>query len=232
MPHVWDPEAFVYRDANSGDIVNEAQIESALQMSLRDSFEHAAVITAAIDNGDLHPSDAEMQIRDEIEAAYIRQFVLGKGGRDNMSASDWIIIGALLVPQFFYLRRFAKALRADAPEQRVITSGEIQRRLNMYMNSSRQAFSRGDTRNKCDHALPAHPGDGSTDCMSACCCRWERIDKVKDDRGNMIGCNCYWQLGPCQHCVHCPTRALQWSPLFIPISGELNVDFADRALFK
>ena len=232
MPYVWDPQEFVYRDEHSGDIVNHSEIQSALQMSLDHSFEHVAIIADALGEGDVDPNDAQVQIREEIEAAYIRQFMLGKGGKDNMDIADWLIVGGLLATQFQYLRRFMNQLTPGVAHPREISPGEIGRRLNMYVNSSRQAYSHGSTRNKCHTALPAHPGDGTTDCLSNCCCDWSEIKHVFDNNGNFLGCNAYWTLGPCKHCQHCPNRAAQWSPLWIPLNGQIDVNFSDSSLFR
>lgn len=56
--------------------------------------------------------------------------------------------------------------------------------------------------------LPAHPGDGSTQCVTNCRCAW-RIEWLDRDAGDA---DCYWELSPVEHCQTCLVRARDWNP--------------------
>jgi len=87
---------------------------------------------------------------------------------------------------------------------------QIAARSRMYMRSSREAFERAKARAVGVPPLPAYPGDGSTRCLTNCACQWEIIPEVQDD--GAIVYNCYWRLGPTEHCPDCIERSRQWNP--------------------
>ena len=226
MPNlVWDPSQFVYRESDSGDLVRAADVEGALELSMQESFNHAASISAALSAGELEVWEAEDRMREEIEAAYIRQFLIGKGGRNNVSLLDWVVVVGLIGAQYRYFERFMSAVAAGS-----ISDGELARRMNMYVAGSRHSYEQGNARSYGALELPAYPGDGSTDCMTNCCCAWD-IKTKYDSLGAVSGWECTWNLGPCQHCQHCPRRAAQWSPLFVPVGGLVNFQ-RDPRLFR
>ncbi len=85
-------------------------------------------------------------------------------------------------------------------------------RAQMYADSITNPYWSGKTRG---WALPAMPGDGTTQCLTHCKCAWE-IETLAGD-GNA---DAYWRLGAAEHCQTCTQRAHEWSPLQIR-GGEL-----------
>ena len=223
MAFVWDRETFRYVDVDTGEPLDPDEVLNALDDSLDYSLAAARQIAVEIDSGDLHPTDAERQFHNELDAAYIRQWMLGKGGKDNMTLSDWFIIGTLLAVQYRFLKRFMNAL--NNPLQ-VMPVGEINRRLDMYIDSSRQAFERGKALAFGIPQLPAYPGDGSTLCLTRCKCHWE-IHPVSSPDPRLSGWNCYWRLGIAEHCETCLRREAAWAPLFVSVDGTMDLITAD-----
>jgi len=91
--------------------------------------------------GRLSVQSWQQQMRQEIKREYIRQYLAGKGGIDQMTARDWGSIGGAIADQYRYLDRFAQEI-ADGK----LTEGQIRMRSGMYVNSAREAFERAKKR--------------------------------------------------------------------------------------
>jgi hypothetical protein len=81
------------------------------------------------------------QMRGEIKREILRQYLIGRGGLDNMSPLDYGSCGGMCGDQFRYLDNFAKEIAAGN-----LTKGQIRRRSEMYINSAREAFERAKER--------------------------------------------------------------------------------------
>lgn len=139
--------------------------------------------------------DFQVLFREELKREYIRQYLLGIGGVEQMTPKDWGSIGGMLREQYRYLPGFAEEIAAGSlkPEQ-------IAARSRMYVNSAREGYGRahgrnaealgmaeekwelGSTEQHCETcvsfaemgwqpigSLP-FPGDGSTQCLTNCQC--------------------------------------------------------------
>jgi len=94
---------------------------------------------------------------------------------------------------------------------------QVAARSKMYLNSAREAYERGKMRAHGVPQLPAYPGDGSTVCLTNCRCAW-RIEEQRDEEGNLLGWNCYWEIiGPDDaNCPDCLDRMGRWNPYVVP----------------
>lgn len=90
-----------------------------------------------------------------------------------------------------YLTGFASDMRAGN-----LTDDQIRRRAELYAGPIRLTYSKTRYPN-----LPAHPADGSSECLAWCKCTWLERD------GQM-----HWTLGDAEHCPTCQTRASEWNP--------------------
>lgn len=98
---------------------------------------------------------------------------------------------ALVAAQRPYLAGFLRDIRAGG-----LSDAEIRARAALYAGPVRATYSK--TRWV---GLPAHPGDGSTECLAWCKCSWvERSGEM------------YWELGAAEHCPTCERRATDWAP--------------------
>lgn len=145
--------------------------------------------------GALDPDAFRAQMREEIKDAYIDQYILGIGGRDQMTAADWGSVGGMIADQYRYLDGFIDEIRAGT-----LTEEQIRARAGMYINSSREAFERATQRNaqelkltemawtlgEAEHCpdcldlaamgwvpmgtITQYPGGGQTQCLTNCQC--------------------------------------------------------------
>jgi len=88
------------------------------------------------------PMDVWQQtMRQEIKTRYIQQYMAGRGGMGPMTQADWGSIGGQVADQYRYLDGFAREIAEGK-----LSEAQIAQRSEMYMNSSREAFERGQKR--------------------------------------------------------------------------------------
>jgi len=146
----------------------------------------------------ISPADWRLLFREELKGEYIRQAILGKGGRAQMTQSDWGVIGNQLKFQYGKLDNFTKEIASGN-----LSEAQIRARANMYINSAGQAFEAMQERvataagydeeswhinaalENCPDCIDYRdmgwqplgtfptPKDGSTICLSSCGCTKE-----------------------------------------------------------
>lgn len=136
MPYRWNATAHRYQSDN-GRFVKRDQVLQWVQQSLTSASSVTDVLGSMVANGQLSSADWKKVMRDEIKGEYIRQYLLGNGGRNTMTKSDWGRVGGMLAEQYKYLDGFAKEIGAGG-----MAEGYIQSRSAMYINSAREAYER------------------------------------------------------------------------------------------
>jgi len=230
MPWAWNESSHRYHDTDTGRFMARTEVLGYVEASL----EAAKIAPAAVLEGGVHsagtdmlsnlvandllsPRDWHEQMREQVKREVLRQYMLGKGGRAQMTAEDWGSCGGIIADQYRYLKDFARLV-----EEGALSEGQIKARAAMYVNSAREGFERGQARAFGLPDLPAYPGDGQTICLTNCACSWQ-IEEVFDEDGNLIGWNCYWTLGivKTEHCPDCLENSQKWNPLFVGADGEI-----------
>lgn len=208
----WDESARRYRYEN-GQFVSAARVRELTTESLDDSIDRVAALAAEYDNGALNLNDFHAIAREEIKRNHIRQYIAGRGGRDQMTPSDWGRVGRQLRDQYDYLDGFI----ADI-DSKNLTVGQIQTRLQMYINAGNNAYWSGYliSQGLPANALPAVPGDGSTVCLTNCRCYWRQRDWIEN--GVLVGYKFTWVLTAVNNCVTCADRAGQWIDIEVRFS--------------
>ena len=166
--------------------------------------ETASDSAAALAANEISLQRWQLNFRRDLKQSYIDQYLLAKGGRQNMTQSDWGSLGGMLRNQYQYMNRFAEEIASGR-----LTEGQVRVRMDMYFKSSRQANERAAIRARGMPDLPAYPGDGSTQCLTNCRCSWQ----VSENEDEWLA---YWTLGVAEHCPDCVQRAGDWAPLRLP----------------
>lgn len=213
MPWGYDGRARRYRDAETGQFLSRERARELVDLSIGATGNATDTLAALVADGMLAPADWRVRMRAEIKGEYLRQYILGRGGREQMTAEDFGSIGGTLSEQYRHLDRkednfFSQVVTGDLPE------GTIAARSRMYINSAREAYERGvrrrlrgsgydevawvlgSTEQHCADclALAARgwmpidelnqwPGDGSTICLTACDCR---LDYRQSETGDVF----------------------------------------------
>lgn len=111
----------------------------------------------------------------------------------NLSRAERRELDAAVKAQRPYLAKFARDVRGGD-----LSEAQIQARADLYAGPVRATYSKARWEGV---SLPAHPADGSTECLAWCKCSWA----LRDD-------GYYWELGTAEHCPTCESRASQWRP--------------------
>jgi len=211
-----NPIRWLFRQARRVfDRVRGERTDRTVQVTdtVRDRFINQSVdatsgLTSLLASGDIRTSQWVLGMREQIKRSYISEYLLAKGGRQNMTQEDWGRLGGLLQNQYRYLDRFAQDINAGK-----MSEAQIEQRAQLYIKSSRQAYERGQVAVRGMPPLPAYPGDGSTVCVTNCQCHWD-ITEAEDEW------RAYWTLGAAEHCPDCMQRAGEWNPYRLPKMAE------------
>lgn len=229
MTWFWDKELFDYADED-GLAMGREKLMAFSSTSLRASTDKVDLLAARVADGLMTADAWHNEMREELKGEYIRQYLAGRGGRNQMTQADWGSVGGSLAEQYRWLNRFADQVAGGN-----LTEGQIKvrsladlagiveerpfhevRRAAMYVNSAREAFYRAQARARGfePSELPYMPADGNTICLTRCNCSWDFVPVYVD--GVLVGWDCYWKLGgnP-QHCDSCLERASESAPFEI-----------------
>lgn len=202
-PWTWDDISHRYRNIATGRYLSARQM-----LGLRDQFVDAMkaksdALVHRLAAGDISSQQWVLEMRKQIKTTYIDEYVLARGGRQNMTQRDWGIIGHMTRDQYGYLSKLEQDLRDGK-----LSEAQASARARMYIESGTQAYERGRSEGLGMPRLPAYPGDGQTICRANCRCNWHI-----EDVGNAWSCT--WTLGHAEHCEDCVTNAARWAPLMI-----------------
>lgn len=190
----WDGGSKRYRDLETGHFMPRTQVLSYVEQSIKASTVASSQLAGYVGQKALAPKDFATFFREEIKKEYTRQYLLGIGGRDQMTKSDWGKVGSMVQEQYKFLKGFEKDLATKD-----LTEEQIAARAEMYINSAREAYETAHRKNAdalgmgeelwvlgaaehCEDCLafagqgwqPAGtfptPGAGATICLTNCQC--------------------------------------------------------------
>ncbi len=202
-PWNWDDVSRRYRDTSTGRYIGSRQM-----LTLRNGYIEAKKaevdrLARKLANGDIDIQRWTLDMRSSIKDAFIDEYCLAFGGRNNMTQANWGQLGHMLRDQYGYLQRFAGDIQAGK-----MSEGQIKVRSEMYIDAATQAYERGHSEGLGLPRLPAYPGDGQTQCRANCQCAWDI-----QDSGNQWDCT--WKLGVAEHCPDCVDNSQRWAPLVV-----------------
>lgn len=135
----WDEAVSRYRDVATGRFLSRASVQSMLEKSLSAAFNAADTLAGYVANGTISTVDASAALWNEIRGEYIRQYLAGIGGKQVMTAADWGSVGNALREQRGWFDKFVK-------EWPNLSEGQIKMRVQMYINSAREAYQRAKSK--------------------------------------------------------------------------------------
>lgn len=218
MPKYWNYEQSTgqYRVTREGatelGIKPGTFVGQQRRIELRDEWSEAQKqitdkLAEDYDNGKIALSDWVKGMRQENRINYTEQYLLGKGGRNNMTQADWGRVGRAVRTQNEFLQGFAQDLMSKEPP---LTLAQIQARARQYVDGSTSLYERANALGRGMPDLPEYPADGKQNCKSNCKCAWQI-----EDKGNFWECT--WILDPeAEHCESCLENAGRYNPLKIP----------------
>ena len=94
-------------------------------------------LAESLKSGNITVAQWEESMRDMLRREYETAMILAKGGRENITQSDWGYEGSALKKQYAYLNNFAKEIAADPAAW---MSGRLNIRMDMYGESAYAAL--------------------------------------------------------------------------------------------
>lgn len=191
----WDAHARRYRDTDTGRFLSRDVMLDYVTRSLDATGIVTDQLARLVGDGTINARDWALVMRQETKNEYLRQYILGRGGRDQMDHRDWGRIGAMVKEQYKYLQGFAGDVASGN-----LTPEQIAARSRMYINSAVEGYEKARARNAddlgmneeswhlqedaehCDDCVMyagqgwqpigtfPEPGDGSTQCLTNCKC--------------------------------------------------------------
>lgn len=195
----WDGAINRYRDLDSGRFLSREKALTWVDASIRASDGFGDTMAGLVSNGRIAPFDWLAGFRQELKEEHIRQYLLGRGGLEQMTQADWGSVGGMLREQYRYLDGFYREILDGN-----LSEAQIAARCRMYTNSAREAFERAQARvardsgmdeviwivdasaENCEDCLDfaslgwqpaaddpyggAIPGSGATKCLTSCLC--------------------------------------------------------------
>jgi hypothetical protein len=135
----YDPVSGRYRGEN-GRFLSRKAVEALidgrvgkLSMQLKD-------YTRRLSDGSITIDQWQGSVREAIKAAHIQAAVLGQGGRNALSASDYGRMGQKLRQEYRYLERFVRDLLDGS-----VSSAHALNRVGLYAESVRSSYWEGTT---------------------------------------------------------------------------------------
>lgn len=209
MTWQWSASADRYRDSVTGRFLSKTEALGFVDQSLAATGNVTDTLASFVagDAPAISPDDWRSAMRREVKDEYIRQYLVGRGGIEQMTPADWGSIGGDLAFQYRKLDDFVAQVEAG-----LLSEAQVRARARMYVNSARKAYEKANIRALGLPELPQYPADGQQICLSNCKCFW-RIVEVSGG-----GWDCYWELTPAEHCETCLENTDKWYPLEIRIT--------------
>lgn len=209
-----------YRDVSTGRFVPEATVMGYVDKIAQSGKAASDVFAQLVADGTISPQEFGERMREDLKTAHIQQYVLGRGGRDNMEPSDWGRVGHVLRDQYQLLDGFVADIEVGELSEAAIAS-----RSALYFDSARQSFENGNSAayGVDPASLPSVPGDDHQTCHAGCRCHW-RFEKVFNRRGKLVEVAAFWVLDfAAEHCAPtpktrgCVQNAEEYNPFIIKV---------------
>ena len=180
MPFIYDPRlsGSGYRDTATGRIISRANVGEQVDVMISVSSDVTLSLSEMVDSGGISAQSWKDAMRQEIKDNYITQYMVGRGGRENMTQADWGSIGGMISDQYRYLDGFYSQVAGGQ-----LSQAQIYARSRMYLNSSREAYERAQGRAAGARGFTEHGwfnspvADTCDDCKTLQAQGWIPIDK-------------------------------------------------------
>lgn len=106
-PWIWLPELKRYRDLPTGQFVSADQVQVWVLDSMKASSSATDTLTSMLANKQVNLPGWQRAMREEVKQENIRQYILGRGGLEQMTQVDYGSLGGVLKREYAFLDNFA-----------------------------------------------------------------------------------------------------------------------------
>jgi hypothetical protein len=135
----YDPVSGRYRSEN-GRFLSRKAIEALVDGRVGKLSTQLKDYTTRLSSGSITIDQWQGSVREAIKMSHIQAAVLGQGGRNALSSSDYGRIGQKLRQEYRYLERFVRDLLDGA-----VSSAHALNRIGLYAESVRSSYWEGTT---------------------------------------------------------------------------------------
>lgn len=126
--------------------------------------ERLVALTKRLSSGKIDVARWQEGVKADLRQAYIQNYLLGIGGKGQLTKRDYGRVGAMLKNQYKFLARFA-----DGITDRTVSAPQALMRIQMYARSARGAYEKGRQRTwedaKQSRWLVNHALENCEDCL-------------------------------------------------------------------
>lgn len=181
--------------------IDEKSKQALMTLRKQMFFDHTDTLAEQLFTGEISLGQWQEQFKDYMRQYYSSMAAIGKGGWDVMEPADWGRLGPLMKDQYRYLQGFAEHIDV---ERDTISLKYIKARSRLYGEGGNRAVTHMEAGYIFEEKLPWLPGDGSTECLNRCHCRWVFSLVGKEGDFNIVKAT--WRLGEADHCTTCVDR--------------------------
>lgn len=133
----WNPLSGRYTDATTGRFVSFASVKDfAIEPIIARAQGEMQLLLTMLRTKEISIGQWQTLMMSQIKQLHVMAAVAARGGLDQMSPSDWGVVGAQIKNQYIYLRNFAKQIESGKQP----LNGFAIRRVQMYAEAVRSTF--------------------------------------------------------------------------------------------
>jgi hypothetical protein len=135
---LWDARSARYKDPASGRFVARAQVKQAVEQVIDGARQELARHTARLAAGVVDLPTWQAGCAQTLRALHLASAVIGKGGRGQMTPTDYGRIGARTKDQYGFLARLAAEIHSGTVDLSNLLAA--QRRIGLYADAARATY--------------------------------------------------------------------------------------------
>lgn len=135
----YDPVTGRYRGA-SGRFLSKKAMDALVDGKINQLSKQLRDYTKRLANGSITIDQWQGSVREAIKMSHIQAAIIGGGGKDRLTSSDWGRIGQRLRAEYNYLQNFASEILAER-----ISVPMALARIGLYAESVRGSYWEGNT---------------------------------------------------------------------------------------
>lgn len=188
----WQKSTGRYRSKTTGKFVAEATVQKTIdQYHEQRTVPYMAQVTQSFIDGKLSLGQWQIKMALEMKESYRYNLLAARGGKNNVTWSDWGRMGARLAQDYKALINFAKQIKGG-----MLSEAQIKARIPLYSNSTKLAYQDGRQQTKKEAGFTkmrrrTTPAEHCADCIDYEAQGWVPIGTLPlPGSGSICGSNC------------------------------------------
>jgi filamentous hemagglutinin len=143
MPIQYDKKAARFRD-NRRRLISSDSIRRQIEKSVEMLGKDFRALSKRLNENQISFDEWKGQMREKIKSLHVLSAAVGRGGRRQMSKSDWGKVGAKIKKEYNFLENFAEEVKKGH-----LSGSRLEYRASLYARSARTTFAEAEkTANK------------------------------------------------------------------------------------